>query len=101
MTKKTTATIEYVRYYGMPDNAERPVEEGQTLREALKALREAGRSAFGNMGTLTAELSDDTTLEIKLKTTTNPGYARLMNSQYIERGESRWEPEPRTWTLDW
>ncbi len=70
--------------YSLPDNSARPAQTGQTLRQALSALRKAGRENFGNIGTMTARLSDTTDLDVMLQSS-DDGNSRLMNSQQIIR----------------
>jgi hypothetical protein len=54
-----------------------PVREGMTLQEALKVIR-ANRETFGNIGGMTAELSDGTQLYVECR-------CRRMGSHRIER----------------
>jgi hypothetical protein len=70
----------------LPEYGYDPVENGMTLRQALKALRDAGQSNFGNIGGATYELSDGTRLCVELKST-DDGNSRLMSSQEIVRYE--------------
>ncbi len=77
-----TVCIKHVCYDHMPDESERPVRAGQTLRQALKALRKAGRHNFGNIGGMTAKLCDNTCLDVSLKPCEG---GMLMNSQRISR----------------
>lgn len=81
--KRTAATIETVLYHHMPDWADYPVEEGMTLRQALAALRDAGRDMFGDLGGMTAMLSDYTTLEVCNQPAIGGG--KLMGTQIIRR----------------
>jgi hypothetical protein len=66
------------------DGADYPLSEGMTLREALSALRKAGRDAFGNIGGALACMSDGTTLEVENQPASDGG--ELMSSQLITRG---------------
>ena len=82
--KRTAATIATVSHHHMPDWADYPVEEGMTLRQALAALRSAGRDMFGDIGSMTAMLSDYTTLEVCNQPAIGGG--ELMGTQVIRRG---------------
>ena len=93
-TKQTAATIVTVSYHHMPDGADYPVEEGMTLRQALAALRDAGQANFGNLGGMTAMLSDCTNLEVVNQTAIGGGV--LMGTQVIRR-----ENDNRVSTLVW
>jgi hypothetical protein len=92
--KRTAATIVTVSHHHMPDGADYPVEEGMTLRQALAALRSAGRDNFGNLGGMTAMLSDCTSLEVCNQPAIGGG--RLMGTQVIRR-----EIDNRVSTLVW
>ena len=92
--KRTAATIVTVSHHHMPDGADYPVEEGMTLRQALTALRSAGRDNFGDLGGMTAMLSDYTTLEVCNQPAIGGG--RLMGTQVIRR-----EIDNRVSTLVW
>ena len=92
--KRTAATISTVGYHHMPDLADYPVEEGMTLRQALAALRDAGRARFGDIGGMTAMLSDCTTLEVVNQPAIGGG--ELMGAQVIRR-----EINDRVRTMGW
>lgn len=81
--KRTAATIVTVSHHHMPDGADYPVEEGITLQQALAALRSAGRDNFGDIGGMTAMLSDYTTLEVVNRSAIGGG--ELMGTQVIRR----------------
>lgn len=85
--KRTAATIATVSHHHMPDGADYPVEEGMTLRQALAALRDAGRDNFGDIGGMTAMLSDCTHLEVCNQPAIGGG--ELMGTQVIRRGGGR------------
>ena len=91
---KITATIATVSHHHMPDGSDYPVEEGMTLRQALAALRDAGQANFGGIGSMTAMLSDYTTLDV----CNHPaiGGGELMGTQVIRR-----EVGNRVSTLVW
>ena len=92
--KRTAATIATVSYHHMPDGADYPVEEGMTLRQALAALRDAGQANFGNLGGMTAMLSDCTKLEVVNQPAIGGG--KVMGTQVIRR-----EIDNRVSTLVW
>ena len=71
-------------YHHLPDHAERIVREGMSLRDALAALRKAGRKNFGNIGGMSCDLSDGSRIAVDLQSSTD-GTSRLMSSQRIER----------------
>jgi len=77
-------TIDTVSHHHMPDGADYPLSEKMTLRQALAALRKAGRAGFGDIGGALACMSDGTTLEIELQPASGGG--ELMASQIITRG---------------
>jgi len=84
--KRTAATIATVSHHHMPhmpDRADYPVEEGMTIHQSLAALRSAGRDRFGNLGGMTAMLSDYTTLEVCNQPAIGGG--ELMRTQVIRR----------------
>ena len=91
--KRTAVTIA-VSHHHMPDLWDYPVEEGMTLRQALAALRSAGRDRFGDLGSMTAMLSDYTTLEVCNQPAIGGG--ELMGTQVIRR-----EVGNRVSTLVW
>ena len=91
---RTAATIVTVSHHHMPEWADYPVEEGMTLRQALAALRSAGRDNFGDLGGMTAMLSDYTTLEVCNQPAIGGG--QLMGTQVIRR-----EINNRVSTLVW
>ncbi len=80
--KRTAATIATVSHHHMPDG-DYPVEEGMTLQQALAALRSAGRDRFGDLGGMTAMLSDYTTLDVCNQPAIGGG--ELMGTQVILR----------------
>ena len=78
------AIIENTNHYHMPDYADwDDVAEGMTVRQALKSLRKAGRENYGSIGTMTAQLSDNSRLYVDLQDASGGGY--LMSSQRIIR----------------
>ena len=84
--QETKITVINVTHYHMPDSADwDDVEIGMTLRQALQSLRHACRRNYGNIGEMTADLSDGTILEICLKSAVGGG--QLMSSQEITRRE--------------
>ena len=83
MKKKITATITTVLHHHMPDGADYPVEEGMTIRQAIKALRDAGQDNFGDIGGMSAMLSDYTSLSVCNCPASDGG--ELMSTQRIQR----------------
>jgi len=81
--KRTAATIVTVLHHHMPELADYPVEEGMTLHQSLAALRSAGRDMFGDLGGMTAILSDYTILEVCNRSAIGGG--ELMGTQVIRR----------------
>jgi hypothetical protein len=59
------------------------VREGMDLKEALASIS-ANRDSFGNLGGMTAELSDGSHLEVENQKCAD-GHSYLMSSQRIER----------------
>jgi len=92
--KRTTATIATISHHHMPDFWDYPIEEGMTLHQALAALRSAGRARFGDIGGMTAMLSDCTTLEVVNQPAIGGG--ELMGAQVIRR-----EINDRVRTMGW
>lgn len=91
--KRTAVTIA-VSHHHMPDLWDYPVEEGMTLRQALAALRDAGRDRFGDIGGMSAMLSDYTTLDVCNQPAIGGG--ELMGTQVIRR-----EINDRVRTMGW
>lgn len=83
MTRTTILTC-HTGYHHLPDHAQRIIGEGMTLRDALAALRKAGRFNFGDIGGLSCELSDGSTLSVECQPC-DGGRCELMSSQRIER----------------
>ena len=69
-----TITVTEAEFNNMPDWV------GMTLRQTLKALRQVD---FGSIGWATVELSDGTTLDVVLKSSSEN--TRPMSSQYVWR----------------
>ncbi len=84
------ATIYETYSHHMPPESANPMQEGQTARQAVKALRRAGHREFGDIGTATAYLSDGTTIDVVLQPTSDGG--ELMASQIIRRGKAGEKP---------
>ena len=80
---KATTTIVTVTHHHMPDGADYPVREGMTLRQALAAIRDAGRDNYGDIGGMSAIMSDATDLSVECQSATGGG--ELMSSQVITR----------------
>jgi len=62
------------------------IYEGMTIRECLKALRDAKRWSFDDLGGATIRLSDGTWIDVELTPASDGGY--LIASQRITR--KRW-----------
>jgi len=75
-------TVLAVDYDHMPDGAEYPVERGMTVRQALSALRKAGRENLGSIGNVHITLSDYSSISTPLQI---DGGGRLLNSQQLTR----------------
>ena len=90
----STATIVTASHHHMPDGADYPVEEGMTVRQAIRALREAGQDNFGNIGGMSAMLSDYTALSVEDQPASDGG--KLMGTQRIRR-----EINGRVKTIKW
>lgn len=73
---------------------------GLSIRRALAALREIGRSAFGNIGTMNAELSDGSHLSVELQRASEPR-TYLMSSQRIRRYEHNRDGERTLCIYPW
>ena len=82
MSKTLTITDTY--YHHLSDGGECPVVEGQTVRQAMRALRGVGRGNFGDIGGLRADVSDGSELVVALRDS-GDGNSRLMSSQRIIR----------------
>ncbi len=81
--KMTRTTILVTNVSHHHTEGTRPVREGMTLQEALKDIR-ANRDSFGNLGGMTAELSDGSHLVVQCQPC-DGGRCKLMSSQRIER----------------
>ena len=79
----SNATITNVTHHHMPDGADYPVRDGMTLRQALAAIRDAGRVNYGDIGGMHAVMSDGTDLSVECQSATGGG--ELMSSQVITR----------------
>jgi hypothetical protein len=78
---RTTILVTDVSYHHT--EGLRPVSEGMTMREALNDIR-ANRDSFGDIGGMTAELSDGSHIVVQCQPCED-GHALLMDSQRIER----------------
>jgi hypothetical protein len=82
----TKLTVEGVYMHHMPDTSSHDlIRRGMDLRQALYILRHAGRRYFGDLGGMTADLSDGTQLIVGLTPASDNGY--IMSSQRISRGD--------------
>lgn len=79
----TAIIVESSQSDHLPDWGEYLDLAGLTLRQALAAIRAAGRKNFGNIGGMTAELSDGSSIEVSLRPAGDRTY--VMSSQRIVR----------------
>ena len=77
---RTTILVTDVSHHHMEGS--RPVREGMTMREALEDIR-ANIDSFGDIGGMTAELSDGSHIVVQCLMSCDGG--QLMSSQRIER----------------
>jgi hypothetical protein len=86
MAKTSVTTVTAVQMHHMPDISSHDlIRPGMTLRHSLTCLRVVGRGYFGDLGGLTADLSDGSVLSVGLVEASDGGW--LMSSQRISRGD--------------